>query len=94
MGVDHRSSATLALRALFAAIRWVLARFLAPTRGRHRGGVQRGPVPVDAIGLGQRFDMKGTILGDHGRYQEALVALERVLNQAADTSGRVSATPC
>ncbi len=29
--------------------------FLAP-RGRHRGGVQRGPVPVDAIGLGQLFE--------------------------------------
>ena len=25
-------------------------------RGRHRGGVQRGPVPVDAIGLGQLFE--------------------------------------
>src|SRR5262249_10348062 len=33
----------------------VLARFLAP-RGRHRGGVQRGSVPVDAIGLGQLFE--------------------------------------
>src|SRR6266511_244263 len=50
-GVDHK----MALRALFAAIRWVLARFLAP-RGRNRGGVQRGPVPVDAIGLGQLFE--------------------------------------
>src|SRR5439155_17839334 len=27
-----------------------------PPRGRHRGGVQRGPVPVDAIGLGQLFE--------------------------------------
>jgi hypothetical protein len=30
--------------------------FLGPPRGRHRGGVQRGPVPVDAIGLGQLFE--------------------------------------
>src|SRR5438552_14466221 len=27
-----------------------------PPRGRHRGGAQRGPVPVDAIGLGQLFE--------------------------------------
>src|SRR5438309_1048403 len=27
-----------------------------PPRGRYRGGVQRGPVPVDAIGLGQLFE--------------------------------------
>src|SRR2546426_72555 len=27
-----------------------------PPRGRHRGGVQRGPVPVDEIGLGQLFE--------------------------------------
>ena len=47
VGVDHK----MALRALFAAIRWVLARFWPPGAG-HRGGVQRGPVPVDAIGLG------------------------------------------
>jgi hypothetical protein len=33
-----------------------LARFLAPSRGRCRSGVQRGPVPVDTIGLGQFFE--------------------------------------
>jgi hypothetical protein len=27
-----------------------------PPRGRYRGGVQGGPVPVDAIGLGQLFE--------------------------------------
>jgi hypothetical protein len=35
VGGDHK----MALGALFAAIRWVLARFLA-RRSRHRGGVQ------------------------------------------------------
>jgi hypothetical protein len=56
--VDHK----MALRALFcplAALRWVLDRLLAPSRdsqGRHHGGVQRGPVPVDAIGLSQVFE--------------------------------------
>jgi hypothetical protein len=56
--VDHK----MTLRALFcplAALRWVLDRLLAPSRdsqGRHHGGVQRGPVPVDAIGLSQFFE--------------------------------------
>src|SRR4029077_13252256 len=27
-----------------------------PLRGRYRGGVQGGPVPVDTIGLGQLFE--------------------------------------
>jgi hypothetical protein len=46
----------MALRALFAAIRWVLFLPVSCPPGRHRGGVQRGPVPVDAIGLGQLFE--------------------------------------
>jgi hypothetical protein len=40
LGVDHK----MALRALFASIRWVLARFLAPTEPVPRRSPRRpGP---------------------------------------------------
>jgi hypothetical protein len=52
VSLDHK----MALRALFAAIRRVLARFLAPRSAPRRSPVRPGS--VDATGLGQLFEKR------------------------------------